>query len=246
MATEAEQQEFESMCNLYPEVAEARDAFESSLEQKMMEDAKQPPAFLKQNIEERLTATVPDNIVEEDLYEGPPVRRMGVWKWLAAASIVLLAGAAYWVYITNKKYQELQAENNSLKEQIANSGGQMQQLMQDAETLKHPMRVASLKGTGVAPQAFATVYWDTAQTKSVYLLISNLPEPPSDKQYQLWALLDGKPIDLGMFDMNIRQKRLLVKMQNVQKAQAFAITLEPKQKEEPSKPLGEMYVVGNL
>jgi anti-sigma-K factor RskA len=41
-------------------------------------------------------------------------------------------------------------------------------------------------------------------------------------------MLDGKPIDLGLLDMEVRQQRLLVKMKNVQNAQAFAITLEPR------------------
>jgi hypothetical protein len=36
LATEAERQEFEQMCAAYPEVAEARDAFERSLEEQLM------------------------------------------------------------------------------------------------------------------------------------------------------------------------------------------------------------------
>jgi anti-sigma-K factor RskA len=57
-------------------------------------------------------------------------------------------------------------------------------------------------------------------------MVNNLPQPASDKQYQLWALLNGQPIDLGMIE--VKQERLLYRMKNVQNAQAFAITLEPK------------------
>ena len=56
-----------------------------------------------------------------------------------------------------------------------------------------------MKGMEISPASFATVYWDTT-SKDVYLLVNNLPKPASDKQYQLWALLDGKPIDVGMID----------------------------------------------
>ncbi|HUP12705.1 MAG TPA: anti-sigma factor, partial [Niastella sp.] len=106
------------------------------------------------------------------------------------------------------------------------------------------MKMAALNGTEHAPQAHATIFWDTASTKDVYLMISNLPQPASDKQYQLWAMLNGQPINLGVFDMEIRQERLLVKMQNVQQAQAFAITLEPKGGSvNPTMP---MYVMGSL
>jgi anti-sigma-K factor RskA len=76
-------------------------------------------------------------------------------------------------------------------------------------------------------------------------MVNNLPQPASGKQYQLWALMDGQPIDLGMFDVDVQQKRLLVKMKNVQNAQAFAITLEDRGANLPA-PKGSIYVVGNL
>jgi anti-sigma-K factor RskA len=63
-----------------------------------------------------------------------------------------------------------------------------------------------------------------------------MPQPPSDKQYQLWAIFKGQPINLG--SMEITQKRLLYAMKNVQKAEAFAISVEPKgsNPETPSAP----------
>ena len=60
-------------------------------------------------------------------------------------------------------------------------------------------------------------------------MINNMPQPASDRQYQLWALLPEEgaaPVDLGMIIW--RQERLLYRMKNVQQAKAFAITLEPK------------------
>ena len=97
----------------------------------------------------------------------------------------------------------------------------------------------------VSPTSFATVYWDTT-SKDVYLLVNNLPQPPGEKQYQLWALLDGKPVDVGMIDNSsfIGEKRLLIQMKNVSGAQAFAITLEDKGGK--PTPQGAMYVMGKL
>jgi len=58
-------------------------------------------------------------------------------------------------------------------------------------------------------------------------MINNMPELASDKQYQLWALLKGQqPINLG--SLEVTRKRLLYGMKNVQNAQAFAISIEPK------------------
>ena len=54
------------------------------------------------------------------------------------------------------------------------------------------------------------------------------------------------PIDLGVFEYEVKQKRLVLKMKNVQNAQAFAITLEQRGRPNPEKPEGEMYVKGDL
>ena len=69
----------------------------------------------------------------------------------------------------------------------------------------------------------ANVYWDSTST-DVYMVVKNMPKLPSDKQYQLWALIGNKPVDLGLFDLP--QSNVILKMKNTQKADAFAITIE--------------------
>ncbi|RYF85689.1 MAG: anti-sigma factor [Chitinophagaceae bacterium] len=246
LATDAERLEFERNCADYPEIAAARDAFERSLEEQLMQDAVAPPAFVKGKVLEAVRPTVSDNGLVEELQEAP-VRRMNVWKWIAAASLILLAGAAYWGYTANQKYNELVAKQGTMEKQLQESTARLQVMEEDAEILRHPMKTVALKGTDMAPQAQTTVYWDTTgASKDVYMVINNLPQAPSEMQYQLWALLDGKPIDLGVFDLDVRQKRLVVKMKNVQNAQAFAITLEKRGRPNQEKPEGQVYVVGNL
>jgi anti-sigma-K factor RskA len=57
--------------------------------------------------------------------------------------------------------------------------------------------------------------------------MSGLPPLAESKQYQLWAIVDGKPVDLGMLP-NEKQESLLLRMKDVSEPQAFAITIEPK------------------
>lgn len=225
IATEAERQEFESMCALYPEVAEAHNAFELALEEQLLSSAIQVPAHLKQSVQEKVF----NNINETPLYlpeeEQTPVRQSGIWKWLAAASVVLLIGTTFWAVTTNNKYKQLQADNKDLQNQLQQSTAHLDTMKHDAALLQSPgMKMAAMQGAANAG-VYATIYWDTT-SKDVYLMVNNLPKPASDKQYQLWALLNGQPIDLGMIEA--RQERLLYRMKNVQNAQAFAITLEPK------------------
>ena len=104
--------------------------------------------------------------------------------------------------------------------------------------------MASLKGMDVSPASYTTVYWDTT-SQDVYLMINNLPKPASDKQYQLWAFLDGKPSDMGLIE--ITEKPLqLYRLKKAQAAQAFAITLEKKGRSDVSTPAGDVYVMGKL
>lgn len=245
LATDAERLEFEQLCVAHPELARARDAFERSLEAQLLQDAVPPPAFVKEKL---LLEIAPPSVESNASFNeaSAPVRRLNVWKWVAAASLLLLAGAGYWAYTTNEKYNDLLARQTSMQRQLEQSTAQLQLMQQDAEILKHPMKTVALTGTDVAPQAQTTVFWDTTGSKDVYMLINNLPQPASGKQYQLWALLDGKPIDLGVFDFDVQQKRLLVKMKNVQNAQAFAITLEKRGRPNPEVPEGKIYVVGKL
>lgn len=226
LASEAERQEFEANCIQYPEIAEARKLFELMLEEQLLKDAVTVPGFLKPQIQERVKNSSSEITTQENPEDHKPVRRVGVWRWIAAASLILLAASVYWVLITNRKYEELRARNKELETQVQQSTAQMTEMQEDLDKLqKHPMKTVALKSEDA--RAYAIVYWDTVSTsRDVYLLINNLPQPASDKQYQLWALFNGQAIDLGMIE--VKEKRLLYRMKNVQNAEAFAISLEPK------------------
>jgi anti-sigma-K factor RskA len=106
-------------------------------------------------------------------------------------------------------------------------------------------KVVDLKGMDIAPQSFATVYWNPI-TKQVMLNVDNLPMPPTDKQYQLWALKDGKPIDAGVFDMKPGKDGDMYMMPvTIAEADAFAVTLE-KKGGSPAPTLTQLYVMGKI
>lgn len=249
LVTDQERTEFEAYCVQYPEVAQARDAFERSLESSLVADAVPPPQFLREKIRERVLESDRLAAVEEEpAEEVTPVRKLVLWKWIAAASIVLLAVSLYWGITANNrsnKLQDIAKENETLKTQLAATTSQLEQVRADAEALQQPdVKMASLKGTPVSPASYVTVYWDTTN-KDVYLMVNNLPKPAGDKQYQLWALIDIKPVELGVLQMSQEKLIPMVKMKGVQNAQAFAITLEPRGGSQ-NPTLDQMYVVGKL
>ena len=70
-----------------------------------------------------------------------------------------------------------------------------------------------------------------------------MPQPQAGQQYQLWAIVDGKPVDAGMVEID--PGKALHRMKNIPKAEAFAITLE-KAGGSPTPTLTAMFVMGKV
>ncbi|RYY62087.1 MAG: hypothetical protein EOO05_04050 [Chitinophagaceae bacterium] len=246
LASPEEQAEFEAMAAQHPEVLQARIAFEIALEQQMMAAAITPPASLKEDIRAAVLAVTPARTETpvRPLQE-TPVRRMNPWKYVAAASVALLVGSVIWNVSTINKNKELAQQIAERDNQLAVASQKIDTMKQDISVVVGPdrsdIKMVVMPGTPTAPQAYATVYWDTT-SHDVYLAANNLPAPASDKQYQLWAIFNGKPVDLGVFD--VKQEKLLIRAKNAQGAEAFAITLE--RKGGSPQPQGAIYVMGKL
>lgn len=236
LASDEEQREFEQMCEKHPEVLAARIAFEIDLEKHAMENAVVLPASVRQEIKN----TVLPAGTAKVLTMRTETPKTFWFKYAIAASIVLLAGSIYWNIILFNKNSQLQNNYNNTEARLSDIEKEIAIIRQNPN-----MKMAAMKGMPESPASFATVFWDTT-SKDVYLVVNNLPKPASDKQYQLWALFNGQPIDIGMIDNNffIGQDKLLLRMKNARNAEAFAITLE-KKGGNPT-PEGPMYVMGNL
>lgn len=72
-----------------------------------------------------------------------------------------------------------------------------------------------------------------------------LPKNDQAHQYQLWALVNGKPVDLGVFDVKADTTHILLKMKEIGSAQAFAVTLE-KRGGVASPTMDQMIVMGGV
>ena len=245
LATAEEQSEFERMCTQYPEILQARVDFELQMERQARQNAVEPPVSLKQQVINAIAAQEAKDVPLTGIDRTIKSNRL---KWLAAACAVLLAGSLLWNVSQYNRNRKLQGEWRDLVKDHDSLALRLTQIEDEVAmiSLNPNVKMASMKGMEASPESFATVYWDTT-SKVVYLVINNLPKPASDKQYQLWALLNGQPIYLGMIDNDvfIGQKKLLLPMKNVSGAQAFAITLERKGGE-ISAPKGPMYTMGSL
>jgi anti-sigma-K factor RskA len=225
LASEQERIEFEQLCMKYPELVEARTNIELLLEKKAMENAV-PPAYSKDKIWSVIQQTASASNTSKIITMEPSTNRSSSgMRWVAAASILVALAAGYFAYDSSKKNSALESSNKELAGKLDKMDSALSKLTEE-EKLKYDPNVTVVTLTGTTPAApSANIYWDTASA-NVFLLVKNMPKLPSDQQYQLWSLLDGKPTSLGLFDGG--QSKVMLKMNNAQKSDAFAITIEPR------------------
>ena len=245
LASESERAEFEQMCAEYPALVAERRKFEESLEHYAAEHPVQPPSGVKVKVLKIITMENSKSSKNEK-----SIGNTGWIRFVAAASVILvivMAAMYYHVSEQNKtiieQNKDLSSTNDRLKERLDTTQSTLDRIVQEQSVVSDPNAlVVNMVGTTVAPKSSANIYWDSANT-SVYLVVKNMPKLPSDKQYQLWALIDGKPKDLGVFDAT--DEKVILKMKNTQKAQAFAITIENKGGS-PSPDLKKLQSMGKM
>ncbi|QHL86800.1 hypothetical protein GU926_04830 [Nibribacter ruber] len=159
----------------------------------------------------------------------------------------MLSAAAnfYFFYQWKDAEQELAIAQQSMK-QYAYETSQLQYRTDRTENFLSVVRdpqtqSIALKGVSQHATAAAKVFWNQ-ETKEVFQDPASLPAAPSDRQYQLWALVDGKPVDAGVVASS---SDALLRMKTIEKAQAFAVTLEPKGGS-VNPTLEAMYVMGGI
>ena len=247
--------EVEALAAQYTEVQVAIESFEEALEKQAIANGVIPPQILKQRVMDALSKEgmivrgVDTNIQAKESAKIVPLTAApkGI-RWLRgaiAASIILLLGSAilnFYFYSQYKKYSkdyaDLLVANNAVtaKNDVLQTSYDM---LKDTTMTQIKMAASSPERVG----AMATVIWNR-NGSNVYLMVNSLPQHPADKQYQLWAIVNGKPVDAGLVVIN--DIGGLQKLKNIKgNVQAFAITLE-KKGGSPSPDMEQMYVVGKI
>lgn len=225
LATEAEQQEFEALCIQHPELVEAKRAFELALEAQLMKEAVTPPAHVKEKILQSLTIPVTNGVHKKEKEYKAPVHSINIYKLVAAACILLLAGTTWLAYSVNDKYQKLLKSNIETANQVDHSSHADAIIALKTIVEKPSVKWSTMVEPTNSSHCMAHIYWDSL-SKNTFLLLGNIPKPVADKQFQLWAVLDGHPVNLGTFD--VMKEGQLIQMKNIQDAKAFTITIEPR------------------
>jgi anti-sigma-K factor RskA len=240
LTSAAETAEVTQWAKQYPEVAAEIEAIQSGLEGYAQTHAVAPDASVKEKIFAAINTNKAAPVTDLKAEEKPTAKVYSispVWKYAAAASVILLVGSIVLNIAFYNKY-------NSANKDLASTQTELQHQKDMADAMKKESDVIGdknakpfiLAGMPDVPDADARIYW-MKNTGEVYIDPSNLPQPEKGKQYQFWAIVDGVPVSGGMIDTNIEidgKKVRLQKMKSFGKAQAFAVSLEDAGPEKPA------------
>lgn len=252
MLSEAEAAEVEAMAGKHPEVSHAIKEAQQTLEQYATAHSVAPKSEWKDDILSAAFAADESSSSNEPIVKPLPIQqeaKKGPQYLAIAASVALLISLGY----NGVQYQSLKEKDKEVTKaqlRVAELESENEVMVANFKNVQENLNVLRDAGNatfvmkaieGKDPAYRADVHWDPKSTVA-YLDVKSLPEAPSGMQYQLWALKDGKPIDMGVFNAGDTQKELK-DMGKIPGADAFAVTLE-KAGGVPSPTMEQMYVYG--
>jgi len=240
--SDAENKEVDEMAEKYPVIKEEIRKIQATLQSyaQQREGLLNPPS---------LDSIVLKIAEEEGLIADARSKSFPWMKWALAAVISLLLLSTYLTFSFYKDSQTWKLRAEELREKNAYIQQQYSTLKQSPQVIEpHQLIIEDpasipiiMTGTKPAPAAKVHVFWHST-SKDVYLVIDELPEPPRDHQYQLWAIIDGVSVDAGIFDHHTKMQKL----RHIEgKVSAFAVTLEEKGGS-PVPHLDQMYAKGTI
>ncbi|UYZ64395.1 anti-sigma factor [Hymenobacter weizhouensis] len=273
LLSEAERADVERMAGLHPQVRQELDEALRGVEAYAQAHAVTPPAGMRERVlsgwQQAIRPETPALAMTASATPQPApsaaageavVRQMpppaevqpSRSRWLMAASVALLMLSGLGNVLLYNRLQESEANLLAARNEQARFAATQQAVERrlDARTQElnvlrsEQFRAVQLKGTPKAPQALARVYYNPG-TRAVYVDVRRLPAPPAGKQYQLWALDNGKPVDAGVLTAATAVGDSIQQMKDIASAQAFAMTVED-EGGSAAPTLSTMTVIGNL
>ncbi len=262
LASEAECRQVEQWAAQFPAVKEELNAIETALESYARNIAIQPSPGIREKLMANIasagnTGKTADSVAAENIITAirpakTPV--VAMWKRLAAASVLLLAGSAVFSILLFNKNKDKENELAAAKTEINKTQAALQKLQEAHVSAHHDMEEmlsgdivkVALKKTANAPEdCTASIFWNK-KTGEVYIDPCQMANTPGGKTYQLWAIVNGKPVDAGIVKMGTPEDRYSIqKMKIFEKAEGFAVTLE-KEGGSPVPTLEQTYVTGKV
>ena len=196
-----EMTELETLRTQYPDLDNAIVAFEKSFEERML---KNTTAITSNKTDEQILKKLqslnsnPMSVVKTDTNK---VRNFNVAKLFAAASVALLAVSAFYNF-------NLYSKNKAQEDKIATIIKSQSATLPpgDFSVMQNPsITPVGMYGVGSHAICRCTMFWDKSNGKA-YIMIHHLVPSGDGKEYQLWANVEGKQVNVGTVNDKIRDR----------------------------------------
>ncbi|SNZ01928.1 anti-sigma factor [Flagellimonas pacifica] len=213
-STKEESLKAERYITMYPEVRETYNELQDNLETYARLYARKTPEGLKEII---LHSARKERVASRKIYR---------YAVAASVAIMIFAGSSYFFWNQNKS---LQQENtlvtNKIKYLEENMKNQLEDVRNQFIVLNNPdTRKYTLKGKKEAKELKAIAYINPVKKLS-YINVSNVPNLPENKCFQMWAEVNGELVNLGVIKQ-LDDKDKLLALPYAEKAIGY-ITIEP-------------------
>jgi anti-sigma-K factor RskA len=155
---------------------------------------------------------------------------------LAAALLAALGGGLFEHARLSPVMGSLDLENVGLEQRLASAAARVEQLQQERVALARELatltspksRQVILAGLNEAPAATGFAIFDQ-QTRQARFYAFDLPELPSEKDYQLWVIAGDTPISAGLLERSADGTATVAVegIPSTDTIQAWAVTIEP-------------------
>ncbi|MBC7867436.1 MAG: hypothetical protein H7X88_07870, partial [Gloeobacteraceae cyanobacterium ES-bin-316] len=156
IASDAESAQVQEWARQYPEVKAELDAIEKAMETYIMSHAIEPSAGLKQIV----LQSTRTNHVQNNAQPAKVISISPVWKYAAAASLILLIGSSILNLVYFNKLETTRIAYEQTQQELLAANQSMTALNEDMSVVKNKYsKSVSLDGLPAAPEAEAKVFW---------------------------------------------------------------------------------------
>ncbi|MCB0700056.1 MAG: anti-sigma factor [Chitinophagales bacterium] len=255
--SEEERIKVEADLAMYPELVDELSSIEQAMQAFAESHSEEPPSHLQDKIWDAISEQQEPEVEYEAVEEPstkeiqlptttakqPSMLRAAIW------AAVLVSVATNFILLSQRNQSRedtkvLTAKVDSLSAEQSEYAAVLKAYNEERAFLANPATVAvkmnSMKD-GMAMNGM--IFWNK-EKKEAYLALNDLPMPPDGKQYQLWVIQDGKPVDMGMIPNTMVAEKGMMKVgRAIASGQAFAISLE-NEGGSPSPTMEEIHVLG--
>lgn len=209
-----ESKEVEHFISNYPEAAQAFDELQNNLEIVAKAGAEEAPNHILSNIldaiEEKPTETKVIHMAQ---------RRKTPWYSIAAsAAAVVFAVTSFMLY---QKNLQLTSENNIVVEEIYDlrsdieyNNSKLDELSRELLKLNNPNSKKYVINGNERAKNLKTVAYINPVEKTSMIDVITLPRLPEEQQYQIWAELQDRMVNLGILDESDRKLKQIPYMED--------------------------------